>query len=133
MRSDAELRSLLTRRDMQTDRSAAQVHANDCPIPGIASGPDCYLRARKVVDLALLLRGPTGRDQHLQEPCEVMKLAFRCGLRILRPVANVLLFGPCRCPRRRGLSILRGYRNKAGAGDDFIASGRSCARSRLRI
>ena len=70
-------RALFTRGDVQTDRPAGQVHANDGPIPGIASGPDGYLSAGKFVELALLLCGPTGGDQHLQEPCEIVKLAFR--------------------------------------------------------
>ena len=61
---------------MQADRAAGQIHANYGPIPGIASGPDGYLSAGKFVELALLLCGPTGRDQHLQEPGEIMKLGF---------------------------------------------------------
>ena len=43
--SEAKAGSLLTRRNMQTRRSAAQVQPDGGPILGIPSGPDRHLRA----------------------------------------------------------------------------------------
>jgi len=43
--SEAKLGSLLTRRNVQTHRSVAQVQSDSGSILGIPSGPDCPLRA----------------------------------------------------------------------------------------